>query len=126
MAVLCLRTNHSITGTLHGVHIRTDVLCVAYVYQPCTGQVAHIALLTVYLNTVPLVYEGVYHQRTGIAGLHYLAFGIGLSGASQLNAAFMDKTYVYFTNKSGGKGRPEYRLRESIHHHCMKFSADIY
>ncbi|TCD61885.1 hypothetical protein EIP91_007789 [Steccherinum ochraceum] len=67
-------------------------------------------LMYLYLNTVPLVYEGVYHQRTGIAGLHYLAFGIGLSGASQLNAAFMDKTYVYFTNKSGGKGRPEYRL----------------
>ncbi|TCD61996.1 hypothetical protein EIP91_007636 [Steccherinum ochraceum] len=67
-------------------------------------------LMYLYLNTIPSVYGGVYHQSTGIAGLHYLAFGIGLTGASQINARFMDKIYIYFRNKNGGKGRPEYRL----------------
>ena len=69
--------------------------------------------LAVFLNTIPSIYEGVYHESTGIAGLHYLAFGIGLSGASQINARLLDTIYVYYKKKNGGKGRPEFRLRES-------------
>ncbi|KAK7062701.1 hypothetical protein VNI00_000189 [Paramarasmius palmivorus] len=46
----------------------------------------------------------------GIAGLNYIALGLGLSGASQLNARYMDKIYVYFKNKNDGVGRPEFRV----------------
>ncbi|KAH8077752.1 major facilitator superfamily domain-containing protein [Cristinia sonorae] len=67
-------------------------------------------LMYLYLNTIPSIFEGVYKQSTGIAGLHYLAFGVGLSSASQLNARFMDKIYIYYKRKNGGEGRPEYRL----------------
>ncbi|KAH8096902.1 MFS polyamine transporter [Cristinia sonorae] len=67
-------------------------------------------LLYLYLTTIPGIFEGVYQQSTGIAGLHYLAFGIGLTGASQLNARLMDRAYIYYTKKNGGQGRPEYRL----------------
>lgn len=53
-----------------------------------------------------------YGERPGIAGLHYLALGVGLSGASQLNARTLDRVYKHFKRKNGGKGRPEFRLRE--------------
>lgn len=68
-------------------------------------------LLYLFLTTIPGIFEGVYGEEVGIAGLHYLALGVGLTGASQLNARVMDKIYVYFRDKNGGKGRPEFRLR---------------
>ncbi|KAI0084550.1 MFS polyamine transporter [Irpex rosettiformis] len=67
-------------------------------------------LMYLFLTTIPSIFEGVYRERVGIAGLHYIALGVGLTGASQINARIMDKIYVYFTQKNGGKGRPEYRL----------------
>lgn len=67
-------------------------------------------LLYLFLTTIPSIFEGVYGQRVGFAGLNYIALGVGLTGASQINARLMDKIYVYYTNKNGGKGRPEYRL----------------
>ncbi|GJE90729.1 MFS polyamine transporter [Phanerochaete sordida] len=71
-------------------------------------------LLYLFLTTIPSIFEGVYHQRVGIASLHYIALGVGLTGASQINARLMDKIYVYFTKKNGGSGRPEYRLPPMI------------
>ena len=64
-----------------------------------------------FLTTIPSIFEGVYHQPVGIAGLHYIALGVGLSGASQINARTLDKVYVYLSNKNGGIGKPEFRLR---------------
>jgi hypothetical protein len=63
---------------------------------------------------MPTIFEGVYGQPNGIAGLHYLALGIGLWGASQINARLLDTVYVYFQKKNGGVGKPEFRLRESV------------
>lgn len=60
---------------------------------------------------MPSIFEGVYGQPVGIAGLHYIALGVGLSGASQLNARTLDKVYVHLKNKNGGVGKPEFRLR---------------
>ncbi|KZP33608.1 MFS general substrate transporter [Athelia psychrophila] len=67
-------------------------------------------LLYIFLTTIPSIFEGVYGQKPGIAGLHYLALGIGLTGASQVNAYTLDKVYAYFKRKNGGAGKPEYRL----------------
>ena len=66
----------------------------------------------VFLTTIPGIFQGVYDERPGIAGLHYIALGIGLGSASQLNARMLDWVYSYYKNKNGGKGRPEFRLRE--------------
>jgi hypothetical protein len=63
-----------------------------------------------FLTTMPSIFQGIYQQPVGIAGLHYIALGIGLSAASQLNARTMDKIYIYLTNKYGGVAKPEFRL----------------
>ncbi|OAX40411.1 MFS general substrate transporter [Rhizopogon vinicolor AM-OR11-026] len=63
-----------------------------------------------FLTTIPLIFQGKYQQPVGIAGLHYIALGIGVSGASQINARTMDKVYVHLKNKNGGVARPEFRL----------------
>lgn len=60
---------------------------------------------------MPSIFEGVYQQSVGIAGLHYIALGVGLTSASQLNARSLDKVYMYFKKKNGDVGKPEFRLR---------------
>jgi len=61
---------------------------------------------------MPVIFATVYHERIGIAGLHYIALGVGLSVASQVNARYMDRIYIHFKNKNGGVGEPEFRLRQ--------------
>ncbi|KAL7279358.1 hypothetical protein ACG7TL_007199 [Trametes sanguinea] len=70
--------------------------------------------LYLFLTTIPGIFEGVYREKVGIAGLHYLALGVGLTGASQINARMLDKIYKYFSAKNGGIGRPEFRLPSMI------------
>ena len=60
---------------------------------------------------MPAIFSNIYHEDVGIGGLHYIALGVGLTGASQLNARFMDRIYVHFKNKNNGVGEPEFRLR---------------
>ncbi|KIM73432.1 hypothetical protein PILCRDRAFT_829167 [Piloderma croceum F 1598] len=67
-----------------------------------------------FLTTLPTIYGVVYEEKPGIAGLHYLALGVGLSGASQVNARTLDKVYGYFKSKNGGVGRPEFRLPSMV------------
>lgn len=72
-----------------------------------------------------LMYTGVllqtYHETLGIAGLNYLALGVGLTTAAQLNGRFMDKIYVYYKNKNGGIAKPEFRLREYFHSFLLMY-----
>jgi hypothetical protein len=69
-----------------------------------------IRISAVFLTTLPSTFEGVYNESTGIAGLNYIALGIGLTGASQISGRLLDRVYAYLKNKNGGDGRPEYRL----------------
>ncbi|OBZ77932.1 hypothetical protein A0H81_01635 [Grifola frondosa] len=71
-------------------------------------------LLYLFLTTIPSIFEGVYRQPVGIAGLHYFALGVGLTGASQINARMLDRVYKYFKEKNGGAGKPEYRLPSMV------------
>ncbi|KAL0581256.1 hypothetical protein V5O48_000739 [Marasmius crinis-equi] len=63
-----------------------------------------------FLTTLPGIFQGTYGQQPGIAGINYLALGIGLTGASQTNARLMDKIYIKLKNRNGGVGRPEFRV----------------
>ncbi|EPQ50360.1 MFS polyamine transporter [Gloeophyllum trabeum ATCC 11539] len=67
-----------------------------------------------FLTTIPSIFEGVYGERVGIAGLHYIALGVGLTGASQINARLLDRIYAHFIKRNGGQGRPEYRLPSMV------------
>ncbi|KII87948.1 hypothetical protein PLICRDRAFT_112075 [Plicaturopsis crispa FD-325 SS-3] len=67
-------------------------------------------LLYVFLTTIPSIFEGVYGQRPGFAGIHYLALGLGLAASSQINAHFLDRIYIFLKERNNGIGRPEFRL----------------
>ena len=73
-----------------------------------------IPTISVLLTTIPSIFQGLYQQPAGIAGLHYIALGIGMTAASQLNARTMDRVYVHLMNKNGGVGKPEFRLRSLL------------
>jgi hypothetical protein len=92
-------------------------LYMAFVYGllysmcPESPELDAILYLSVFITTIHSIFRDVYHDRVGIAGLHYLAFGIGLTGGSQINAIFMDRIYMFLKSRNGGIGRPEFRLR---------------
>ncbi|KAJ7738406.1 MFS polyamine transporter [Mycena metata] len=67
-----------------------------------------------FLTSMPLMFQGTYGESVGISGLHYLALGIGVSGASQTNARLMDYIYRRLKEKYGGEGQPEYRLPSMV------------
>ncbi|KAF7327036.1 MFS polyamine transporter [Mycena kentingensis (nom. inval.)] len=64
----------------------------------------------IFLVSMPPMFQNVYHESVEIAGLHYLALGIGVSAASQTNARAMDWMYRTLKERRGGVGEPEYRL----------------
>lgn len=68
----------------------------------------------VFLNMIPDIYADIYHNTPGIGGLHYIALGVGITGASQINARLLDRIYVHLKNKNGGTGQAEYRLRSLL------------
>ncbi|KAJ6583884.1 MFS polyamine transporter, partial [Mycena vulgaris] len=67
-----------------------------------------------FLTSMPLMFQGTYGESVGISGLNYLALGIGVTGASQINARFMDYIFGYLKKKNGGAGEPEYRLPSMV------------
>ncbi|KAI0090531.1 MFS polyamine transporter [Irpex rosettiformis] len=67
-------------------------------------------VLYISLTTLPRIFTEVYHQKPGILGLHYIALGLGLTTAAQINSITIDHVYRILTNKNGGIGKPEYRL----------------
>ncbi|KAJ7490621.1 MFS polyamine transporter [Mycena latifolia] len=67
-----------------------------------------------FLTSMPLMFQGTYGESVGISGLNYLALGIGVTGASQINARLMDTIYKYLKEKNGGPGEPEYRLPSMV------------
>lgn len=72
--------------------------------------------IVVVIGSITSIFLVDYHESTGISGLHYISLGIGFGGASQVNARVLDKIYVYFRDRNGGVGKPEYRLRSSPSH----------
>ncbi|PSS22698.1 hypothetical protein PHLCEN_2v2995 [Hermanssonia centrifuga] len=67
---------------------------------------------TVYLvlTNIPGIYTNLYHEKIGVVGLHYIALGLGLTLAAQVNSRLLDYTYVRLKKRNGGVGKPEYRL----------------
>ncbi|KAI0778356.1 MFS polyamine transporter [Trametes elegans] len=62
------------------------------------------------IATIPAIYTNVYHEEPGIMGLHYIAMGLGLFVASQVNARILDRVYAVLKRRNNGQGEPEFRL----------------
>ncbi|KAF8524918.1 MFS polyamine transporter [Hysterangium stoloniferum] len=69
-----------------------------------------VFIVSMILDTIPDIFENIYEQPVGIAGCHYIAMGLGLTVASQINVGLLDNVYKHFQNKNGGVGKPEFRL----------------
>ena len=106
LQAVLLRTHSSTSRSLHGISIWSPL---SYAHRISSVYAALHVL--VFLTTIPATFQDVYHQRVGIAGLHYLALGIGLVIPSQINARLMDRIYTLLKVRNGGVGKPEFRLR---------------
>ncbi|KAJ8088595.1 hypothetical protein PM082_013838 [Marasmius tenuissimus] len=62
------------------------------------------------LTSIPGLFVSIYHQSIGIAGLHYLALGLGLYAGAQIANSLLDRIHARLKAKHGGQSRPEYRL----------------
>ncbi|KAK0477949.1 major facilitator superfamily domain-containing protein [Armillaria novae-zelandiae] len=73
----------------------------------------HISdIFTVILTSIPGIFVGVYHESIGVAGLHYIAFGIGLYGGVHIANAIQDNLYRRLSAHYGKDDCPEFRIRE--------------
>jgi hypothetical protein len=82
-----------------------------------------VSHVSVFLTTIDSTFQDVYHERVLISGLNYLALGIGLMAASQINARLIDRIYTLLKARNGGVGRPEFRLR--AYHSWVPLSAQM-
>lgn len=67
-------------------------------------------ILYLVLTTYPTLWTEEYHERPSIAGLNYIASGIGLIFGSQASGIFIDKTFRYLKRRNNGKMAPEFRV----------------
>ncbi|KAM0284667.1 hypothetical protein ACHAQH_001820 [Verticillium albo-atrum] len=67
-------------------------------------------LVYLVLSTFPALWEDVYRQPVGRAGLNYLSLGIGFFLGAQLCAPLQDRVYALLKRRRGAPGRPEYRV----------------
>lgn len=110
------RAHHPAARRVHGVRVRAPHRCARPPpFADGRGRKRRYGLIYLILTTIPTIFEDLYHQRVGIAGLNYIALGVGLTGASQVNARLLDSIYVYFKKRNGGVGKPEFRLRACIY-----------
>ncbi|KAG8989747.1 hypothetical protein FRB90_002093 [Tulasnella sp. 427] len=62
------------------------------------------------LTTFAALWTEEYHYSVGIAGLHYIALGIGFTLGSQFGARGLDIIYRRLKARNGGVGTPEMRM----------------
>lgn len=62
------------------------------------------------LSTFPGVWEGVYGESVGIAGLNYISLGVGFVLGAQVNARVSDRIYHWLKMKRNNTGAPEFRV----------------
>lgn len=68
-------------------------------------------LIYLILATYPIIWDRIYHESTGIAGLNYISLMIGCAAGAETNALLLNFIYRRLTARSpDGKGRPEFRV----------------
>lgn len=64
-------------------------------------------LLRICLTTTPAIFQGVYQETFKIAGLNYIAMGIGVTKASRAFGIYSDRLCSE-SKQRYGTGEPEY------------------
>ncbi|KAJ7306800.1 MFS polyamine transporter [Mycena albidolilacea] len=67
-----------------------------------------------FVTSMPLIFQGTYGESVSVSGLHYIALGIGVTGASLMNAKFTDYIFKYLKDRNGGAREPEYRIPSMV------------
>ncbi|KAJ7369160.1 MFS polyamine transporter [Mycena albidolilacea] len=67
-----------------------------------------------FVRSMPLMFQGTYGEIVSVSGLHYIALGIGVTGASLMNAKFTDSIFKYLKDRNGGAREPEYRIPSKV------------
>ena len=62
------------------------------------------------LATFPALWEGRYHESTGIGTLNYISLGIGFFIGAYSCALLQDRVYSALKKRHNGIGRPEFRI----------------
>ncbi|RYP50305.1 hypothetical protein DL768_004158 [Monosporascus sp. mg162] len=67
-------------------------------------------IMWLFLFMYPRMWTDQYQQDIRIASLNYLSFGFGLVAGVNIAGHFTDRVYTYLKARSGGTGRPEFRV----------------
>ncbi|GAA5893051.1 MFS transporter [Sporobolomyces salmoneus] len=62
------------------------------------------------LVSTTTIFENIYNQSVGIAGLNFIAMGLGFFAAAQGGARLLDVVYRRLKVRYNSPGRPEFRL----------------
>jgi len=90
------------------------------IFTVCTLNLLNLDVvlyIPVFITTIHAIFQDVYHQQVGIAGLHYLALGIGLTVGSQLSTIFMDQSDI---------SNPAMGVLESLNLDCVSISIQSF
>ena len=62
------------------------------------------------LATFPALWEGQYHESTGIGTLNYISLGLGFFVGAYTCALLQDRVYSALKKRHNATGRPEFRI----------------
>lgn len=105
-------SDQSLVSTLKTALVRLFLLLTT---QPIVQVIALymaylLGLFYFLLSTFPGVWEGVYGEDVGIAGLNYISLGVGFVLGAQVNARMSDRIYHRLKMKRNNTGAPEFRI----------------
>lgn len=114
-------SDQSLVSTLKTALVRP---CLLLTTQPVVQVIAlYMAYLfgLLYLNlpTFPGVWESVYGESVGIAGLNYTSLGVGFVLGAQVNARMSDRIYHRLKMKRDNTGAPGFRILACSSDPCL-------
>lgn len=76
----------------------TRLLSLNHLLHPFASFHHHFVLISAMENIESNCILG-YFIQAGVAGLNYIALGVGLTGASQINARLLDRVYIWLSER---------------------------
>ncbi|KAI4119372.1 MAG: hypothetical protein LQ338_007285 [Usnochroma carphineum] len=104
--------NHSLLSILERSIIRPfRLLGTQPIVQVLAIYAAYLyGLMYLVLSTFPVLWANRYHESVGVAGLNYIAMGVGFTLGAQVFAPLNDRIYRILKKRNDGAGKPEFRV----------------